>query len=88
MISEWCEQHLADEADYKARPSEQTKTRVVEPVLVLEVAEQREDDAVGNADTGGGDKERVPAGDAAAHTCSARIRTISDSCGNCTARST
>ncbi|CAB4853081.1 unannotated protein [freshwater metagenome] len=88
MIREWREQHLADEANNKARPSDQTKTRVVEPVFVLQVAEQREDDAVGNADAGGGDEERVPAGDAAAHTCSARIRTISDSCGNCTARST
>ena len=64
-VGERCQQQLADEPDEEARAGDEAEAGVAEAVLVLQVAEQREDDAVGDADAGGGDEQWVPAGDAA-----------------------
>ena len=60
-VGQGSEEDLADEADEKAGASNESEAVVGESVLVLQVAEQREDHAVGNADTGCGEEKGIPA---------------------------
>ena len=55
------DEDLPDEAHDEARPGDESEARIAEVILVLEVAEQREDDAVGHTDAGGSDEQRIPA---------------------------
>ena len=68
-VGERGEQHLTDKADEEARAGDEAEPSIAEAVLVLQVAEQGEDDAVGDADAGRGEQERIPTGWVAdAHT--------------------
>jgi hypothetical protein len=60
-VGQWREQDLADETDQEAGTGDEAEAVVGEAVLVLQIAEQREDHAVGDADAGGGEEERIPA---------------------------